>query len=66
MPFESSQSAVTRFRALCHLVPIKGSQHGFAVHDAPQYLEPQSQEWQAFVIATVAEWVTQEQPPVRP
>ena len=29
---------------------IDGAQHGFAVHDDPQYLNPQSQEWQAFVI----------------
>ena len=60
VPFESSKSAVSQFRAPCQLVEIDGAQHGFAVHDDPQYLDPQSQEWQAFVIRTVAEWVTQE------
>jgi hypothetical protein len=39
-------------------VEIEDSQHGFAVHDDPQYLVPQSREWQAFVIRMVAEWVT--------
>ena len=37
---------------------IEGSQHGFAVHDDPKYLNPQSQAWQALVIETVAEWIT--------
>lgn len=60
VPFESSKSAVSQFCAPCQLVEIEGAQHGFAVHDDPQYLDPQSQEWQAFVIRTVAEWVTQE------
>jgi hypothetical protein len=46
------------FRAEHRLVEIEGSQHGFAVHDDPQYLSPQSQEWQAFVIRTVADWTT--------
>lgn len=58
VPVESSRTAVERFGGPCELVEIEGSQHGFAVHDDPQYLDPQSQEWQAFVIRTVAEWVT--------
>ncbi|WP_406176075.1 alpha/beta hydrolase [Streptomyces sp. NBC_00996] len=58
VPFESSKSAVSQFRAPCQLVEIEGAQHGFAVHDDPQYLNPQSQEWQAYVIRAVAEWVT--------
>ncbi|MCC9710206.1 alpha/beta hydrolase [Streptomyces sp. MNU76] len=58
VPFESSKSTVSQFRAPCQLVEIEGAQHGFAVHDDPQYLNPQSQEWQAFVIRTVAEWIT--------
>lgn len=58
VPIESSRTAVARFGGPCELVEIDGSQHGFAVHDDPQYLNPQSQEWQAFVIRTVAEWVT--------
>lgn len=57
VPVESSRSAVQSFRAPCELIEIEGSQHGFAVHDDPQYLNPQSQEWQGFVIRTVAEWL---------
>ncbi|MCE7078647.1 alpha/beta hydrolase [Streptomyces sp. ST2-7A] len=59
VPFESSKSAVSRFRAPCQLVEIEGAQHGFAAHDDPRYLDPRSREWQAFVIRTVADWVTQ-------
>ncbi|WUH94673.1 lysophospholipase [Streptomyces sp. NBC_00433] len=58
VPIESSRAAARRFGGPCELVEIDGSQHGFAVHDDPQYLDPQSQEWQALVIRTVAEWVT--------
>jgi hypothetical protein len=47
-----------RFTNEHRLVEIEGSQHGFAVHDDPQYLNPQSQAWQAFVIQTVVEWIT--------
>ncbi|MFJ5301099.1 alpha/beta hydrolase [Streptomyces sp. NPDC088350] len=60
VPIESSRAAVEKFGGPCKLVEIEGSQHGFAVHDDPQYLDPQSQEWQAFVIRTVVEWVKQE------
>jgi alpha-beta hydrolase superfamily lysophospholipase len=58
VPFESSRDAVPRFTAPVQLVPVEGSQHGFAVHDDPQYLNPQSQKYQAFVIRTVADWIT--------
>lgn len=58
VPIESSRAALTRFTAEHRLVEIEGSQHGFAVHDDPQYREPQSQAWQAFVIRTVADWIT--------
>lgn len=58
VPVESSREAVGRFTAECRLVEIEGSQHGFAVHDDPQYLDPQSQEWQAYVIRTVVGWIT--------
>ncbi|MFC5830639.1 alpha/beta hydrolase [Nonomuraea insulae] len=60
VPVEASRDAVPQFRAPCQLVEIDGAQHGFAVHDDPHYLDPQSQEWQAFVIRTVAEWLIQE------
>jgi hypothetical protein len=49
---------MNQFQAEHKLVEIEGSQHGFAVHDDPRYLDPQSQQWQAFVIRTVAEWLT--------
>ena len=49
---------MAQFKAEHKLVQIEGSQHGFAVHDDPQYLNPQSQEWQAFVIRTVTDWIT--------
>jgi pimeloyl-ACP methyl ester carboxylesterase len=58
VPIESSRAAVGQLQAEHRLVEIEDSQHGFAVHDDPQYLDPQSQEWQAFVIRTAAEWVT--------
>jgi alpha-beta hydrolase superfamily lysophospholipase len=58
VPIDSSRQAMTLFQAEHRLVEIEGSQHGFAVHDDPRYLNPQSQEWQAFVIRTVAEWIT--------
>jgi hypothetical protein len=44
------------------LVLIDGSQHGFAVHDDPRYLNPQSQAWQTLVIAEVTAWITAGRP----
>ncbi|WP_285508409.1 alpha/beta fold hydrolase [Actinokineospora sp. NBRC 105648] len=58
VPVESSRAAVARLRSEHRLVEIEGAQHGFAVHDDPQYLDPQSQVWQASVIRTVTEWLT--------
>jgi pimeloyl-ACP methyl ester carboxylesterase len=58
VPIESSREAMAQFKAEHKLVEIEGSQHGFAVHDDPHYLNPQSQEWQAFVIRTVTDWIT--------
>lgn len=60
VPIESSRAAMSQFQVEHKLVEIEGAQHGFAVHDDPQYLNPQSQEWQAFVIRAVAEWLTTE------
>jgi uncharacterized protein len=59
VPIELTRAALPRFQAEHRLVEIEGSQHGFAVHDDPKYLNPQSQEWQAFVIRTVADWITE-------
>ncbi|MGH3943043.1 MAG: alpha/beta hydrolase [Pseudonocardiaceae bacterium] len=58
VPVESSRAAAPQLQVEHRLVEIEGAQHGFAVHDDPRYLNPQSQEWQAFAIRTVAEWIT--------
>jgi uncharacterized protein len=58
VPIESTIGALPLLRAEHRLVRVEGAQHGFAVHDDPQYLNPQSQAWQASVITTVAEWLT--------
>jgi uncharacterized protein len=57
---ESSRSAVSEFNVSCELVEIEGAEHGFAMHDDPNYRQPQSQQWQAHVISTVAEWLARE------
>jgi hypothetical protein len=63
VPIEASREAMKLFQAKHQLVEIEGSQHGFAVHDDPQYLNPRSQQWQAFVIRTVADWLTADSSP---
>lgn len=55
---DASREAVQQLHADHRLVEIEGAQHGFAVPDDPEYANPQSQEWQAFVIRTVDEWFT--------
>ena len=57
VPIDGSREAATKFTAPVEFVEIEGSQHGFAVHDDPQYLNPKSQEYQAEVIETVARWL---------
>ncbi|HVB44701.1 MAG TPA: alpha/beta fold hydrolase [Streptosporangiaceae bacterium] len=54
---EGSRQAASQFRAAHRLVEIDGAEHGFAVHNDPQYRNPQSQDWQAFVLRTVTEWL---------
>ncbi|MEV0676610.1 alpha/beta fold hydrolase [Actinosynnema sp. NPDC050436] len=58
VPIEASRAAVHEFRVEHRLVEIEGAQHGFAVHDDPEYRDPQSQQWQASVIQTVSRWFT--------
>jgi len=58
IPVDSSRQYVKRLSGEAKLLEIEGAQHGFAVHDDPQYLSPQTQEWQAFVIRSVARWLT--------
>ncbi|MET7329153.1 alpha/beta fold hydrolase [Nonomuraea sp. NPDC005650] len=57
IPVQSSRDAVSRFGGNTRLIEIEGAQHGIAVHEDPQYANPQTQEWQAYVIGTVAEWL---------
>lgn len=59
IPIESSRAAVPTLTAETRLLEIDGAQHGFAVHDDPSYLDPQTGEWQAFVIAEVTGWMTE-------
>ena len=54
----SSRAAVTKLTCKHQLIEIEDAQHGFAVDDDPEYTDPQSQQWQAFVIGKVVEWVT--------
>ena len=58
IPVESSREYARQISAPVTLLEVEGAQHGFAVHDDPGYLDPQTQEWQAFVIGSVAEWIT--------
>jgi len=55
---ESSREYARQINAPVRLVEVDGAQHGFAVHDDPAYKDPQTQRWQAFVISSVAEWIT--------
>jgi pimeloyl-ACP methyl ester carboxylesterase len=57
VPVESSRAAVSRIAGEARLLEIDGAQHGFAAHDDPQYLDPRTVQWQAFVVRSVAEWL---------
>ncbi len=57
IPVESSRWAVEQLSAEHRLIEIEGAQHGMAVHDDPGYADPQTQRWQASVIASVADWI---------
>jgi len=58
VPVESSRWGVEQITSTAKLIEIDGAQHGFAVHDDPQYRHPQSQLWQTEVIEAVAEWLS--------
>lgn len=58
VPIESSRSAIGSFGGEARLVEIDGAQHGIAVHEDPQYQDPQTREWQSYAIRTIAEWLT--------
>jgi uncharacterized protein len=60
VPVESSRAAVRQItRAEARLPEVDGAQHGFAVHDDPAYRDPQTQQWQASVIRSVTEWLSE-------
>jgi pimeloyl-ACP methyl ester carboxylesterase len=57
VPVESSRAAVNRIAGDARLLEIEGAQHGFAAHEDPQYVDPRTVEWQAFVVHAVADWL---------
>jgi pimeloyl-ACP methyl ester carboxylesterase len=59
VPVDSSRWGVEQIKAEAKLIEIDGAQHGIAVHDDPQYLDPQTQTWQAQVIEAIAAWLSQ-------
>lgn len=58
VPISSSREHVTKIRAETKLIEIDGAQHGIAVHDDPQYVDPQTQAWQAQAISDIVRWIT--------
>lgn len=59
IPVESSRAAVAAVTAVeAQLIEVEGAQHGFAVHDDPAYLDPQTRKWQELVISVAARWTT--------
>lgn len=62
IPVDSSRAAVAHMCVEAQLEEIDGSQHGFAVHDDPQYAQSQTQQWQAHVIDLVTRWVARHSP----
>jgi uncharacterized protein len=58
IPVESSRWAVQQLRAEHSLIEVEGAQHGFAIHDDPSYVNPQSQQWQAEVVEAVVSWIS--------
>ena len=58
---DSSRRYVQEITSESRLLEIEGAQHGIAVHDDPGYGDPQTQEWQTYVIDSVATWMTKHQ-----
>lgn len=57
IPVESTRDAVQRVKGDVELLEIEGAQHGIAVFDDPQYLDPQTQVWQEEVVDAISTWV---------
>ncbi|WP_331731659.1 alpha/beta fold hydrolase [Kitasatospora sp. NBC_01300] len=58
VPVDDSRRLTFEFGGEAELVELEGAQHGFAVHDDPQYLDPQTQAWQAEVITRITSFLT--------
>jgi pimeloyl-ACP methyl ester carboxylesterase len=58
VPIESSRNAIREFQVPARLLEIEGAQHGIAVHDDPEYKNPQTREWQTFAVRSIAEWLS--------
>ncbi|GAA0397828.1 alpha/beta hydrolase [Streptomyces luteireticuli] len=58
VPVESSRRYLPLFGGPAELMELDGAQHGFAVHEDPRYLHPQSQAWQAQVVERVTAFLT--------
>ncbi|RLK58773.1 alpha/beta hydrolase [Actinokineospora cianjurensis] len=54
---ESSRQAVQQLTCDHRFIELEGAQHGVAVHDDPEYADPQTQTWQAEVIEAIAQWL---------
>jgi pimeloyl-ACP methyl ester carboxylesterase len=57
IPVESSREYVQRVHGEARLIEFDGAQHGLAVHDDPQYLDLQTQAWQAQAVHDITDWV---------
>ncbi|MFI5893802.1 alpha/beta hydrolase [Actinoplanes sp. NPDC051513] len=57
IPVQSSRDYIARIPSPSRLIEIEGAQHGIAVHDDPQYVDPQTQLWQAKAIEDIAAWL---------
>ncbi|MGE7435473.1 alpha/beta hydrolase family protein [Kitasatospora sp. NPDC001175] len=58
VPIESTYRHRPMFGGPTELLELAGAQHGFAVHDDPKYLNPQSQAWQAEVVSRVSTFLS--------
>ncbi len=58
IPVQSSRDLIEKLAGPAELIEIEGAQHGIAAHDDPQYLEPQTQAWQAAAIQSITEWLS--------
>ncbi len=57
IPIASSREFVGLIKGDATLLEVDGAQHGIAMHDDPEYKDPQTQQWQAQVIQSISEWL---------